>query len=396
MTFRYGAPRIRHQSTSTGTGPYRFSGAAASTFRTFLEVFGAGAYVRTHAESLDHTQWEEGEGDITDEGGGVYAISRARVLRSSASGGLVDFAAAPLVVSPPTYRKAPAGHVVLANGQSLPAHSPRLIFASMTVGSQVLTLPNALLLPPGDRWTVYNTGSRVFKIKTSGGQVVVNALYPGDCVILVLADNNASDGAWFPWFPGAKGTPIGAIAYWPGETDPPPRWIYLYGQALSRSKYGLLFEKWGTQHGAGDGVSTFNAPDARGYVFAGMDKDGVALLTPTGCGITPATLGATGGSPFLHGHNHGGVVGTGATNAAYAYRSGSDVHIPGYVDIFGMTTTGFTVTGGSPVFTAGSYYISGASDSVLLTDPLWCPVAGAGDFNVMPAMAVGVMAYAGV
>jgi len=50
------------------------------------------------------------------------------------------------------------------------------------------------------------------------------------------------------------------------------RRVPLLGQAIKRSgEYAELFAAWGTQFGNGDGFSTFNVPDTRGYVLRGVD-----------------------------------------------------------------------------------------------------------------------------
>ncbi len=74
------------------------------------------------------------------------------------------------------------------------------------------------------------------------------------------------------------------------------------GAAVSRATYADLFAVIGTTHGAGDGVTTFNLPDARGRSAVG---------TGQGSGLTNRALGATGGAEShtlteaqmpMHGH----------------------------------------------------------------------------------------------
>jgi microcystin-dependent protein len=88
-------------------------------------------------------------------------------------------------------------------------------------------------------------------------------------------------------------------------------WLLCDGRAVSRTTYARLFAKIGTTHGAGDGASTFNLPDARGRSLIGAGQ---------GSGLTARTLGAKGGVEVhaiteaempWHGHtvaahNHGG------------------------------------------------------------------------------------------
>ena len=100
--------------------------------------------------------------------------------------------------------------------------------------------------------------------------------------------------------------PVGAIINW-GTDTAPDKWLFLEGQALSRVTYKGLFEIYGTTHGAGDGSTTFNLPDARGKFILAQATAG-----------TGATLGSTGGSldhtHTIPGHSHTVSV-SGTTNA---------------------------------------------------------------------------------
>lgn len=85
----------------------------------------------------------------------------------------------------------------------------------------------------------------------------------------------------------------------------PSGWLLCDGSAVSRSAYPSLFAAIGTTYGVGDGSTTFNLPDSRGRVVAGLDTQvgGVyaARLTNSGLGnpgIDSTTLGATGGAGF--------------------------------------------------------------------------------------------------
>ncbi len=50
----------------------------------------------------------------------------------------------------------------------------------------------------------------------------------------------------------------------------PAGWLAEDGSAISRAQYPALFAAIGTTYGAGDGSTTFNLPDSRGYVDAGV------------------------------------------------------------------------------------------------------------------------------
>lgn len=62
----------------------------------------------------------------------------------------------------------------------------------------------------------------------------------------------------------------GAIAINPIETIA-DGWLECDGSAIDRSDYAELFAAIGTKYGSGNGVSTFNIPDYRGYFLRGWD-----------------------------------------------------------------------------------------------------------------------------
>lgn len=111
--------------------------------------------------------------------------------------------------------------------------------------------------------------------------------------------------------------PAGAVMPFAGSTAP-NGWLLCYGQAVSRTAYPFLYAAIGTTYGAGDGSTTFNVPDLRGRVPAGVDNMGGSAqnrITSAVSGITGTTLGAAGGDQRLHAHTHG-HNGTAAANFA--------------------------------------------------------------------------------
>lgn len=62
----------------------------------------------------------------------------------------------------------------------------------------------------------------------------------------------------------------GVINFFGGST-PPAGWLFCDGAAVSRNTYSELFAAIGTTFGAGDGTATFNLPDFKGRVAAGLD-----------------------------------------------------------------------------------------------------------------------------
>lgn len=92
--------------------------------------------------------------------------------------------------------------------------------------------------------------------------------------------------------------PSGVISAYAGSSAP-SGWLLCYGQAISRTTYAALFSALGTTYGSGDGSTTFNLPDLRGRVIAGVDNMGGSAanrITAAGSGITGTTLGAAGGT----------------------------------------------------------------------------------------------------
>ena len=93
---------------------------------------------------------------------------------------------------------------------------------------------------------------------------------------------------------------IGEVAIWAAAVLP-AGWVFCAGQLLNRTVYAALFAVLSTQHGAGDGSTTFGVPDMRGRtVFGRDDMLGTAAnrITAAG-GIVGTTLGGTGGIQTL-------------------------------------------------------------------------------------------------
>jgi microcystin-dependent protein len=88
--------------------------------------------------------------------------------------------------------------------------------------------------------------------------------------------------------------PLGGIIDYTGTTAPNSNFILPQGQAINRVTYATYFSLVGTTYGAGDGSTTFNAPDLVGRVVAMLDA-GSSRLSATYLGVSPASLGNAGG-----------------------------------------------------------------------------------------------------
>ncbi|MCE1054118.1 phage tail protein [Pseudomonas alloputida] len=130
---------------------------------------------------------------------------------------------------------------------------------------------------------------------------------------------------------------VGLVAHFDLDS-PPVGWLRANGAAVSRTVFSNLFAKIGTRHGAGDGVSTFHLPDARGLFFRSLDDGrnvdpGRALGSAQSDEIRSHSHGAA--SAGAGGHTH--VASTGAAgNHAHYVRSGTAT--PDGVDTTGEIT----------------------------------------------------------
>lgn len=91
--------------------------------------------------------------------------------------------------------------------------------------------------------------------------------------------------------------PVGEVKMYAGSSAP-SGFLLCNGAAVSRTTYAALFGVINTTYGPGDGSTTFNLPDLRGRVVAGVDYNvgGYAdRLTTAGANINSRVLGVAGG-----------------------------------------------------------------------------------------------------
>lgn len=127
--------------------------------------------------------------------------------------------------------------------------------------------------------------------------------------------------------------PVGVVSAFAG-VNAPAGWLLCAGQAVSRTDYAALFNALSTTYGSGDGSTTFNLPDLRGRVPAGVDNMGGSAASRLTSTVLSAsnTLGATGGTQThtlttaeLASHNH--------TQNAHSHTTGGSPGI--YRDFLG-------------------------------------------------------------
>lgn len=108
--------------------------------------------------------------------------------------------------------------------------------------------------------------------------------YPKGCLLVSAdatkywqstVDNNTSNpdtggAGWIDPISSAIPSLSGAVQAF-SQNSAPTGWIKANGSAVSRTTYANLFAAIGTTYGAGDGSTTFNIPDLRGYFVRGFD-----------------------------------------------------------------------------------------------------------------------------
>lgn len=107
-------------------------------------------------------------------------------------------------------------------------------------------------------------------------------------------------------------TPVGMVMDYAGDFAP-EGWILCDGRSLSRTAEASLFAVIGTKFGSSSG-STFNVPDLRGRVVAGIDNMGgtsAGRITNAESGFNPNSAGSSGGAQSVQltvdqmpSHNH--------------------------------------------------------------------------------------------
>ena len=109
-----------------------------------------------------------------------------------------------------------------------------------------------------------------FKVFDGSNDIVIFTVNTNDDTVTFNGVSSGGGG-------GGSGntTPIGII----GEIvqlpymETPINFLLCNGDAISRTTYSDLFEKIGIEYGSGDGVTTFNLPDYRGYFLRSYSDD---------------------------------------------------------------------------------------------------------------------------
>ncbi len=122
---------------------------------------------------------------------------------------------------------------------------------------------------------------------------------PADTVAYAIGDLVANaDGAFYlqGGTTNPYSIPLGGFLPYIGASAANSAFALPYGQAISRTTYATLFSLVGTTFGSGDGSTTFNLPDLRGRVIAGLDNMGGSSAARLSTVMTSTGMGNTGGA----------------------------------------------------------------------------------------------------
>lgn len=101
--------------------------------------------------------------------------------------------------------------------------------------------------------------------------------------------------------------PAGIVSPYAGSVAP-NGYLLCDGSAINRTDYARLFSAIGTAYGVGNGSTTFNLPDLRGRVAAGLDNmggtDAGRLNLANTLGTTAGTQTHTLTTAEMPSHNH--------------------------------------------------------------------------------------------
>lgn len=95
---------------------------------------------------------------------------------------------------------------------------------------------------------------------------------------------------------------------------PPQNWAFCNGQQMQIAENQVLYSVIGTLYG-GDGKATFNLPNLRGFVLAGIGLSAAAQLPLTRPGLTIGESSVTLSQTQIANHTHS-VIGYNAPAAS--------------------------------------------------------------------------------
>ena len=160
---------------------------------------------------------------------------------------------------------------------------------------------------------------------------------------------------------GSSGKP-GMVTSWAGaHNNVPTGWLLCDGAAVSRTTYADLFAAIGTNHGAGDGTTTFNLPNYLTYWLVGAPSSLSTAPNPSGL---PASWVSTTGTAFYESFSHS-TDGAHSSHATSMTPAGYHNHAANHTHVV-TTATSNSVTEGNHVV-EGAFNSAGAAHTHSIT-----------------------------
>lgn len=252
------------------------------------------------------------------------------------------------------------------DGNGVPIVGAQLFFYQTGTSTPLNTYSDATLLVPNPNPVVSDSTGHfgsIFLVQTTAYKISCYGPNPDPLAPSTPADPQGVQLWTFdPCGPAASGAGqnvqgiIGEIRMFAGPAlSIPSQWYACYGQAVSRASYAAAFSVLGTTWGVGDGVTTFNLPDFRGRLGAGLDNMGgvaASRITSGVCGVPGATLGGVGGTQN-------------AQQDTLTASSTVTIADPGH--LHSVSPTGISGLVGSGTFAATSQEISNQTEIVIDT-----------------------------
>lgn len=210
---------------------------------------------------------------------------------------------------------------------------------------------------------------------------------PQNAILAALAQYEATVG----------GVPIGAMMDYGGAAAP-NGWLLCFGQAVSRTKYALLFATIGIAFGQADGSTTFNLPDFRGRATIGADDMGgtpANRVTQGVSGVLATSVGQAGGSQLAQAD----TLTAASTANSVAIDDGHLHTVPGSIinGSGGSSSAGGVTSFPQPISTNGntSKAFTGISVTTQVTTTVSSGLTGASQ-NMPPVQVVNKIIYCAV
>jgi microcystin-dependent protein len=292
MPFKRPKARILERTITAGNGPYALAGAVDGSYNTFASFMANGDVTEVSVVEPGVAFWT----GIVTFNTGPDRITLTTVEESSGTfgAGTKEIFAGTLAARSAFFDDV-SGAIV--TGGTATAYT----IASYRNYDSLVRLDNALIAftphatnanAAGSDMTLAVDGLAAKPIRMTPGSPIPSASLILGTPYFALYNN--ADGVFY--LHGSMNpfnVPLlGEIGYW-DTVAPSTCFIFPRGQALSRVTFAYAFSRWGTDHGSGDGFTTFNAPNGMGRV--GIQRETTAsLISPTFFGDS-TNMGEKGG-----------------------------------------------------------------------------------------------------